>query len=134
MKNIPVKIGWELVIPILLIIAVSNFSAIKSESWKALIAPVLILGFVLVGIFGIRYRIDSQKLYIQNSIFGTTKININDISRIEKTWNPLTSPAPSIFGRVQIYYTNGSIIISPKNYEEFKNELLKINPNITVKD
>ena len=134
MKNIPVKIGWELVIPILLIIAVSNFSAIKSESWKALIAPVLILGFVLVGIFGIRYRIDSQKLYIQNSIFGTTKINIDDISRIEKTWNPLSSPAPSIFGRVQIYYTNGSIIISPKNYEEFKNELLKINPNITVKD
>lgn len=134
MKNIPVKIGWELVIPILLIIAVSNFSAIKSESWKALIAPVLILGFVLVVIFGIRYRIDSQKLYIQNSIFGTTKININDISRIEKTWNPLTSPAPSIFGRVQIYYTNGSIIISPKNYEEFKNELLKINPNITVKE
>lgn len=134
MKNIPVKIGWELVIPILLIIAVSNFSAIKSESWKALIAPVLILGFVLVVIFGIRYRIDSQKLYIQNSLFGTTKININDISRIEKTWNPLSSPAPSIFGRVQIYYTNGSIIISPKNYEEFKNELLKINPNITVKD
>ena len=134
MKNIPVKIGWELVIPILLIIAVSNFSAIKSESWKALIAPVLILGFVLVVIFGIRYRIDSQKLYVQNSIFGTTKININDISRIEKTWNPLSSPAPSIFGRVQIYYTNGSIIISPKNYEEFKNELLKINPNITVKD
>ncbi len=134
MKNIPVKIGWELVIPILLIIAVSNFSAIKSESWKALIAPVLILGFVLVVIFGIRYRIDSQKLYIQNSIFGTTKINIDDISRIEKTWNPLSSPAPSIFGRVQIYYTNGSIIISPKNYEEFKNELLKINPNITVKD
>ncbi|QIY84057.1 PH domain-containing protein [Chryseobacterium sp. NEB161] len=134
MKNIPVKIGWELVITILLIIAVSNFSAIKSESWKALIAPVLILGFVLVVIFGIRYRIDSQKLYIQNSIFGTTKINIDEISRIEKTWNPLSSPAPSIFGRVQIYYTNGSIIISPKNYEEFKNELLKINPNITVKD
>lgn len=134
MKNIPVKIGWELVIPILLIIAVSNFSAIKSESWKALIAPVLILGFVLVVIFGIRYRIDSQKLYIQNSIFGTTKINIDEISRIEKTWNPLSSPAPSIFGRVQIYYTNGSIIISPKNYEEFKNELFKINPNITVKD
>lgn len=134
MKNIPVKIGWELVIPILLIIAVSNFSAIKSESWKALIAPVLILGFVLVVIFGIRYRIDSQKLYIQNSIFGTTKINIDDISRIEKTWNPLSSPAPSIFGRVQIYYTNGNIIISPKNYEEFKNELLKINPNITVKE
>lgn len=134
MKNIPVKIGWELVIPILLIIAVSNFSAIKSESWKALIAPVLILGFVLVVIFGIRYRIDSQKLYIQNSIFGTTKINIDEISRIEKTWNPLSSPAPSIFGRVQIYYNNGSIIISPKNYEEFKNELLKINPNITVKD
>ena len=134
MKNIPVKIGWELVIPILLIIAVSNFSAIKSESWKAFITPVLILGFVLVVIFGIRYRIDSQKLYIQNSIFGTTKINIDDISRIEKTWNPLSSPAPSIFGRVQIYYTNGSIIISPKNYEEFKNELLKINPNITVKE
>lgn len=133
MKNIPVRIGWEIVAPIILIIFFSNFSNIKNQNWKALITPGIITVFVLMVIFGIRYRVDSTTLYIKNLIFGTTKIPVADISKIEKTWNPLSSPAPGIFGRVEIYYRNNSIIISPKNFEEFKTELLKINPNITVK-
>jgi hypothetical protein len=76
---------------------------------------------------------DSEFLYIKNSIFGTTKIKIKEISKMEKTWNLISSPAPGIIGRVEIYFSSGSIIISPKDFNYFENELLKINPNITVK-
>jgi hypothetical protein len=42
----------------------------------------------------------------------------------------VSSPAASISGRIQIFFGSDSVIISPKNYEEFKELLLRINPKI----
>lgn len=134
MKNIPVKVGWELFLFILIVMFFTSYQQLMNQNWKALTSPTIILGLVLVLCFSIKYKLDSEFFYVKNSIFGTTKINVKEISKIEKTWNPISSPAPSILGRVEIYYGNNNIIISPKNFEEFKNELLKINPNITVKE
>ena len=143
-KNIPVKIGWELLTIILIVLAFPIVGAVKginSESFGenkdsvfGFIIPVLALGFVLFLFFTIKYSIDSDTLYIKNSIFGTTKIKVSEIRKIEKTWNLISSPAPSLSGRVEIYYNNNSVVISPKNFEDFKNDLLKINPNIEVKE
>ena len=134
MKIIPVKFGWEillLVYGIFFWMIYLNFSEPKAGS-SILISLYFI--FVTVCIFGIRYRIDDQTLKIRNGFFGTTKIDINKIERLEKTWNAISSPAPSVFGRVEIYFENNSIVISPKNFDEFKTELLKVNPNIVVKE
>lgn len=133
MKNIPVRIGWELFVPVFLIIFFSAFPEIKNGNWETLLIPFAISGIIFILMFTIRYKIDSEFLYIKNSIFGTTKIRIQEISKIEKTWNLISSPAPGIIGRVEIYFTTGSIVISPKDFNYFENELLKINPNITVK-
>lgn len=46
----------------------------------------------------------------------------------------LSAPAPGIFGRVEIYYNNSIIVIAPGDFNQLKSELLKINPNITVKE
>ena len=94
-----------------------------------ILIPAII--FVSILIMGISYRIIGNELIIRNSILGSTRIPISDIKSIKKTKNPISSPAPSIFGRIEIIYKNGSIIISPKDFDLFKNELLKINPNIT---
>ncbi|PZU87810.1 MAG: hypothetical protein DI529_06485 [Chryseobacterium sp.] len=134
MKNIPVRIGWELFLFILIVMFFTSYQQLMNQNWKALTSPIIISGLILVLCFSIKYKLDSEFFYVKNSIFGTTKINVKEISKIEKTWNPISSPAPSIIGRVEIYYGNNNIIISPKNFEEFKNELLKINPNITVKE
>ncbi|NML56365.1 PH domain-containing protein [Chryseobacterium cheonjiense] len=45
----------------------------------------------------------------------------------------ISSPAPSIMGRVEIYYQSGSIVISPKDFNDFERDLLAVNPGITVK-
>ena len=134
MKNIPVRIGWELLLFILLVMVCTCYQELMTQNWKALILPSIIFGLVLALCFSIKYKLDNEFFHIKNSVFGTTKINIKEISKIEKTWNMLSSPAPGIFGRVEVYFNHNSIVISPKNFREFKAELLKINPNIIVKE
>ncbi len=133
MKKIPVKIGWEMVIPLNILFLWILYNT-NGESWEG----VAIMGTTCLVInysfFSMQYSLDSEFLYIKAGMFGTKKIKIDEIKKIEKTWNLIASPAPSIYGRVEIYYGNKSIVISPKNFDEFKTELLKINKNITVKE
>ena len=134
MKTINVRIGWELLLFILIVLTLSSYQQIITLEWKALVFPAIIFALILGLCFSIKYTIDKEFLYIKNSIFGTTKIDIKEIHKIEKTWNLLSAPAPSIMGRIEIYYKDDSIVISPRDFDELKNELLRINPNITVKE
>ncbi len=133
-KNIPVKIGWELLLFVLGVMICSSYSELVNKNWKAIAVLVSIFGLVLRLSFSIKYYLNEEFLFIKNSVFGTTKIAIKEIYKIEKTWNLISSPAPSIIGRVEIYYKNESVVISPRNFEDFRNELLKINSNIVVKE
>lgn len=134
MKKIPVKYGIETFIIILLPFLFIISESISNEKFSGILVSFAVLVFVCWVIFGIQYFVDGQFLIIKNSFFGKTKIDINEINKVEKTSNMLSSPAPSLTGRIEIYYENKSIVISPKFFEEFKNELLRINPNINFKD
>lgn len=134
MKNIPVRIGWELFIPIFCIILFPVISEAKNNNWEIVLVPSAVIGVILFLVFTIRYRMDAEYLHIKNSVFGTTKIKIKDIYKIEKTSNMISSPAPAILGRIEIYYQSGSIVISPKDFDNFKQELLAVNPEISVKN
>ena len=130
MKKIPVKYGIDTFIIILLPFLFIISESISNEKFSGILVSFAVLVFVCWVIFGIQYFVDGQFLIIKNSFFGKTKIDINEITKVEKTSNMLSSPAPSLTGRIEIYYENKSIVISPKFFEEFKNELLRINPNI----
>lgn len=134
MKKIPVKYGIDTFIIILLPFLFIISESISNEKFSGILVSFAVLVFVCWVIFGIQYFVDGQFLIIKNSFFGKTKIDINEITKVEKTSNMLSSPAPSLTGRIEIYYGNKSIVISPKFFEEFKNELLRINPNINFKD
>lgn len=133
MKKISVKLGWEILLLVYGIFFLMLYQYYSQPKEGAAIVIALYLIFVTVSIFGIQYKIEDQILEIRNGFFGKTKIDIHRIHTIEKTWNAISSPAPSIFGRVEIYYDKNSIVISPKNFNEFKEALLNINPAITVK-
>lgn len=134
MKKIPVKYGIDTFIIILLPFLFIISESISNEKFSGILVSFAVLVFVCWVIFGIQYFVDGQFLIIKNSFFGKTKIDINEINKVEKTSNMLSSPAPSLTGRIEIYYGNKSIVISPKFFEEFKNELLRINPTINFKD
>ena len=134
MKKIPVKYGIDTFIIILLPFLFIISESISNEKFSGILVSFAVFAFVCWMIFGIQYFVDGQFLIIKNSFFGKTKIDINEINKVEKTSNMLSSPAPSLTGRIEIYYENKSIVISPKYFEEFKNELLRINPTINFKD
>ncbi len=133
MKIIPVKYGLETLLIVYGAFFFMVYQSYTEPKTLGLILMAFYFIFVSICIFGIRYSIDNQILKINNSFFGSTNIDIHQIKKIEKTWNVIASPAPSVFGRVEIFYGNKSIVISPQNLEEFKQNLLSINPSIIVK-
>ena len=132
-KKIPVKIGLEIVfilgIPLLFMI----MNVISEPKIPALILTVFYFLIIFLTVFGIKYNVQNEILVIKNGIFGETKILINSIYKIEKTWNIIAAPAPAILGRIEIHYENNSIVISPKNLDEFSEILKEINPKIDFK-
>ena len=90
----------------------------------------LVIVVIWLPIFSTYYVVEKNILVIKILIFRW-KINIDDITQIEPTHNPLSSPALSL-DRLKIsYMKNGRIakvMISPKDKEGFLNTLRK-NPN-----
>jgi hypothetical protein len=59
-------------------------------------------------------------------------VEIADIKSIERTRNPISSPAASM-DRIELKYGKwNTVIISPKDKKELLNAFLAINPKITV--
>ena len=131
--KIPVRKGLELVLPINLMLLYFFYKGFLENNAEAIITCLAVILFANYLFFSVTYKIKDNTLLIWNGLTPAHKIPISEITKIEKTWNPISSPAPGIFGRVQIYYPMyNSIVISPKNYQEFKRILLDINPNIEI--
>lgn len=90
----------------------------------------LVILVIWLPVFNTYYVVENNTLIIKSLVFRW-KINMNDITQIEPTHNPLSSPALSL-DRLKIsYMKNGRIakvMISPKDKEGFLNTLRK-NPN-----
>ncbi|WP_216827555.1 PH domain-containing protein [Alkalihalobacterium elongatum] len=91
-----------------------------------------IAGFMVWLWFGTGYLLTDKQLKIKYGPFNKT-INIADISKINKTKNPLSAPALSI-NRLEIVYGKfyDFTLISPVEERQFILELLKENPNIQL--
>lgn len=135
MKKIPVKFGWELVIPFNVTMIIGAILLIlEGEIITSLLVFLPIIVFFNYVIFSISYSIESHYFVIKSGLAATQKIDILNISKVQKTNDPTASAAPTLFGRLKIQYFTNTIIIAPKNQAELTTEFLKINPNITFKD
>lgn len=128
MKIYKSKIDWWLIILILVLFGYPIVDGILSKEYVL----SLVFGLILIIFFflskTIQYKIDGENLVIWK-----TKIDIKTIRKIYKTNNPLSSPAMSLDRIAIVYNKFDEVLLSPKERDEFINELLKINPNIEVK-
>lgn len=128
MKIYKSKIDWWLIILILILFGYPIVDGILSKEYVL----SLVFGLILIVFFflskTIQYKIDGENLVIWK-----TKIDIKTIRKIYKTNNPLSSPAMSLDRIAIVYNKFDEVLLSPKERDEFINELLKINPNIEVK-
>ena len=73
------------------------------------------------------------RLQIKCAAFYRLNIDIKSITKIEKTRSVLSSPALSL-NRIEIFYNRfDTVILSPKQQDEFAGILKSINPAIEIK-
>ena len=127
MQTFNSKIDWCLIILFVIVFGYPILDGLLSQQYGL---SFTMFGFlVLIGILfsKIKYVIDGQILKI-----WWIKVEIKSIKRIYKTRNPLSSPALSLDRIAIVYNKYDEVLISPKNKQEFVEELLKINPDILV--
>lgn len=77
--------------------------------------------FILLVTVPCRYVLEDETLLVQAGVIRY-RIPYVEIREVEKSCNPLSSPALSL-KRVKISRTNGFLLVSPRNRDEFMREL-----------
>ena len=119
------KIGLWLVA---LIAVVIMWPLFFNFSWEIAFIEISVLL-----VCSIKYTISDHTLTVKCGFFSTSTYEIMEITKIKKTHNPLSAPAASI-DRIAIYFKKRRVplTLSPRNKEEFINELVKRNANIVI--
>ncbi|RFU68679.1 PH domain-containing protein [Bacillus sp. V59.32b] len=93
------------------------------------IIPVLVAGLVAWLWFTTYYEINGESLIVRSGPIKKV-IHIKTIHSIRRTMNPISSPALSL-DRIEIRYNmDDTVIISPKDKEQFTSALKEINHDI----
>ena len=110
-----------------------SVSMILDNEWSGLFVNILVFGFIYYLYNATYYLIENETLTVKSSVLVNEKIDINTISSISETNNPYSAPAFSL-DRLNIRYgKSGTILISPKDKEEFISHLKSINSSIEIK-
>ena len=133
MKIFKSKIDWWfgliLVYPIFL-----SITALLEGEWIGLLGLTGVVGFILILSKTTQYIINENQLVVKSTWIVNERIDISKITKVEKSNSILSSPALSLDRLLVRYNKYDEVLISPKEKIEFINELLKINPNIEIKN
>ncbi|WP_158561271.1 PH domain-containing protein [Emticicia sp. C21] len=101
--------------------------------WIGIIVLLGATALILSFLFRTYYQIEGDTLKIVCGFLFKQEVDIKKIRKIEKTDNPISSPALSVRDRIEIYYDKyDSVIISPERQTEFIQILKLINKNIST--
>jgi len=120
------KVGWEIWGPAILLFVWIIY--LTGGKLQVIVILALIALCMICMVRGTAYTLAEDKLIVKCWPVFYEEIDIRAIHRISDTWNPMSSPAASFFGRIEVYYGRGkTCIISPKNKRAFLNDLLGRN-------
>ena len=132
MKIYKSKIDWWLGLVLVYPIFRSVVSIIAGE-WIGYLGILLCFLFIVFISKSTRYIIAENQLIVKCMFIVNDIIEISKIRKIEKTNSILSSPALSL-DRIAIKFNKyDEVYISPKDRQDFLNDLLQINPTIEVK-
>lgn len=127
------KLGLELMTPITVILIGVSIPMLVDGAfglWLILIGGLSLFIFHLFSTTF--YTIKDDTLLVKSGFFYRSIININSIKKIRETTSLLASPATSL-DRLEISYNRfGSVLVSPREKEDFIKTLTEQNPNIEV--
>lgn len=132
-KKFPSKIGYLILIPICLILAVP-FVLVTNDtlSWPPIFVPLIGSAFFLHIFMTTYYVIKDGDLKIRSGFIYRLDVEISTIRKINESNSILSSPATSLDRLEIIFNKYDSVLISPKEKSEFIKTMLEINPTIEV--
>ena len=110
--------------------------------WYLIVAFIfmVITSFMIRMLTSMRYIVTSDDMLVIEyglQFLKPVRIPLSDIVRIERKFNPISSPALSL-DRIEVYFRKGklvvSVCISPKNREDMVRMLQKRNGQISYID
>lgn len=127
------KFGWGFMVPIVVVFGGSLFMMVYASEWIGFGFIALIGIYLLFAFLTTKYKLDGERLTVTGAGGFSLKIPIGKIRKIEETRSPLAAPAYA-FDRLEILYNKyDSILIAPKNKQDFIVHLKTLNPEIEVK-
>lgn len=126
------KIGVGLVLAMAAVIGSVAVLLAVQEIWMGLI-PLLLVSAYMVHLFqNTYYVIEGGNLRIRCGLFIDRRIDISSITRVVPSRLMMSAPAVSL-DRLEISYNRfDSVLVSPKDKEDFLQQLSQINPKIEV--
>jgi len=106
---------------------------IKEGVWIGLLINLLVIIFIAYIFLRTYYIIDEGILRVKCAFFINKSFEISRVTEVMETNNPISAPAASL-DRLEIVFDNhDSVIISPKQKNDFILQLRLLNPKIIVK-
>jgi len=124
------KIGWFLVPVIVLMVVAPVYLMINNSDGVGPIILLLTFLFIIYIFLFTNYEVDDSVFRVKSGFLIKRTIQIDTITKIAATNNPISAPAASL-DRLEIFYnTYESVIISPKEKRAFIAHLKQLNPKI----
>jgi hypothetical protein len=121
----PSAISWGIWIPVYALILGQGIFFSQEMNPLFIIFHFALAVLIYFFVVRIRYTLDDQHLRIYMGPFLYRSIEIQSIRKMEKSNNPLSSPAASL-RRIAIHYNKwGYVLISPRDRESFIEEVWK---------
>lgn len=126
------KIGLGLVAFVGIVLLIVFAIMIVNQIWVGFLINLLATSFIFYTLLTTQYIISKDSLRIQSGFLYDETLTINNIISITETRNPLSSAAASL-DRLELKLKNSySILISPKEKNEFIDHILQINSAVIV--
>ena len=124
------KVGWEILIPTTAILVTVIVLMIVHGVWVGLIICSLVFGLIVHIWTNTTYQITAdRRLLIKCGVLEKLEVDIDEITSIRKSNEITSAPATSI-DRLEINYSGGRVLISPREKEKFVKDLKALNPKI----
>jgi hypothetical protein len=121
----PSAISWGIWIPVYALILGQGIFFSQEMNPLFIIFHFALAVLIYFFVVRIKYTLDDQHLRIYMGPFLYRSIEIQSIRKMEKSNNPLSSPAASL-RRIAIHYNKwGYVLISPRDRESFIEEVWK---------
>ena len=129
------KIELALFIPVIMVSCLTGILFAINHFWAGSVLAAAVVAFIAYLCIDTFYELTADmKLRVRSGFFFNQVIYVNSIKKIRCTKNTQASPALSA-DRLQIFYNRyGVLMISPREQQNFINELTKINPRIEITD